>query len=311
MSDTRVLITCPQMQNCLDSFQARLDDHGVVVHAPAVLQQPSEQDLIEMIGEFDGMIAGDDPLTSNVLERAGRLRVISKWGVGTDGIDLDAAARLGIRVTNTPNMFGNEVADVAAGYLVLLARGLHRIDASVREGGWLKIEGRSLTGRGLGIIGFGNIGQAVARRGIGFGMSVRVHDVDPSALERAAEVGATAAVLDHVFDASDYLVLCCALTPDTRHLINDETLGLMPSGSHIVNVARGGLIDEAALVRALDRGHIRAAALDVFEAEPLPPASDLRRFEQCIFGTHNGSNTREAVLRASEQAVSNLLEGLE
>lgn len=306
----RVLITCRQMQNCLDEFSERFSEHDLAVDAPEVLQAPTEDELIELIGEADGIIAGDDPLSARVLEHAMRLRVISKWGVGTDGIDQAAAERLGIQVRNTPAVFGDAVADVAAGYMVLLARRLHVMDASVREGGWLKVEGRSLAGQALGIVGFGDIGQAVARRGFGFGMNVGAHDVDRGALDVAAELGVETLALEQLLEGSDFVVLCCPLTQQTRHLIDERRLAVMRRGAYLVNVARGPLIDEPALIRALRSGQLAGAALDVFEEEPLPSGSELRDLDGCIFGTHNASNTREAVLRASERAVDNLLEGL-
>lgn len=311
MSEERVLITCRQMQNCISEFMPALQERGLEVVMPDVVQQPSEDELIELIGGFEGMIAGDDPLTARVLEHAVRMRIISKWGVGTDGIDLDAAGKRGIAVTNTPGVFGDEVADVALGYVVMLARQLHCMDASVRAGGWLKHEGLSLAGKALGVAGFGSIGQAVAQRGQGFGMRVVAHDVAPPAHAKAAEMGVEMAERDELFVRSDFLVLCSPLTPETVHMVDERTLALMPPGSFLINVARGPLVDEPALVRALHSGHLAAAALDVFEQEPLPAESPLRSFEQCVFGSHNSSNTREGVLRASAKAVENLLQGLD
>jgi D-3-phosphoglycerate dehydrogenase len=298
------------MQNCIEEFLPTLDAHGLELSMPEILQQPSEEELIEVIGDFEGMIAGDDPLTSRVLEHAKRMRIISKWGVGIDGIDLDAARRHGIEVTNTPGVFGGEVADVAIGYVVMLARQLHRIDASVRAGGWLKYEGRSLAGKALGVAGFGSIGQAVAARGLGFGMRVIAHDIADAASASAKTMSVELLDRDELFRGSDFLVLCCPLTPETRHMVQARTLALMRPGSYLVNVSRGSLVEEAALAAALDSGHLTAAALDVFEQEPLPAPSALRRHEQCVFGSHNASNTHEGVLRASAKAVENLLRGL-
>jgi phosphoglycerate dehydrogenase-like enzyme len=311
VSGERVLVTCRQMQNCISGFLPALEEHGIELTMPDVVQQPSEDQLIEIIGGFEGMIAGDDPLTARVLDHAKRMRIVSKWGVGIDGIDTKAARERGIAVTNTPGVFGGEVADVALGYVVMLARQLHRMDASVRAGGWLKHEGVSLAGKTLGIAGFGSIGQAVAARGHGFGMNVVAHDVSQTIHAAAAEMGVEMVERDDLFHRSDFLVLCSPLTPETMHVVNERTLALMPSGSYLVNVARGPLVDEPALVRALDSGHLAAAALDVFEQEPLPAESPLRHFEQCVFGSHNSSNTREGVLRASAKAVENLLRGLE
>lgn len=199
MTARRVLITCRQMQSCIDEFMPDLAAQNVEVVMPEVVQQLTEAELIAIIGDFDGMIAGDDPLSERVLQHATRLRVISKWGVGMDGIDLDAARAMDIVVTNTPGVFGDSVADVAAGYLVMLARQLHQIDSSVRSGGWLKHEGRTLTGASLGVVGLGSIGQAVARRGFGFGMRVLGHDIVGTAQATAKEMGVEAVDLDALF----------------------------------------------------------------------------------------------------------------
>jgi D-3-phosphoglycerate dehydrogenase len=310
MTGPRVLITCRQMQGCFDHFRERFEELGIDVDMPAVVQQPTEEELIKVIGDYEGMIAGDDPLTANVLARAHKMKVISKWGVGVDGIDVDAARASGIAVTNTPGVFGDDVADVAAAYLVMLARQLHRIHASVREGGWWKHEGILLAGKTLGVSGFGTIGRAVARRGQGFGMNVIAYDVADAAVAAARDAGVEPVARDDLFRRSDFLVLCNPLTAETRHIVNSATLELMKHGSFVVNVARGPLIHEAALVDALSSGRIAAAGLDVFEDEPLPEDSPLRAFEQCVFGSHNGSNTSEGVLRASALAVENLLAGI-
>jgi D-3-phosphoglycerate dehydrogenase len=308
---TRALIACRQMQDCFDLFASRLEALGIECVLPTVVQQLDEPELLTMIGEFDGMIAGDDHLTAAVLAQATRLKIVSKWGIGTDAIDLEAAARLGIRITNTPAVFGDDVADVAAGYLVLLARRLHLIDRSVRDGGWLKHRGTRLAERTLGIYGLGSIGRAVARRGHGFGMRVIGYDVAPASRTLAADAGIETVSEPHeLFAGSDFLVLCAPATPETDHIVRAESLALMRVGSFLVNVSRGSLVDETALADALRAGQLAGAALDVFESEPLPTASRLRAFEGCVFGSHNASNTQEGVLRASELAVQNLIDGL-
>ncbi len=307
----KVLITCRQMQSCLDHFRARIEEAGYEIVAPQILsQQLSQAELVEIIGDFDGIIAGDDPLTAEVLAHADRLRAISKWGVGTDGIDLAAAAKHGIAVTNTPGEFGDDVADVAAGYIVMLARQLHVIHRSIVDGGWHKHEGRRLAGSTLGVVGFGSIGQAIGRRGVGFGMRVLAQDPNPELGSVADAVGATMVDLGALLPESDFVALAAPLTPDTRHMMDSGAFSIMKDGSYLVNVSRGPLVDEAALGEALQSGRVAAAALDVFETEPLPSDSRLRRFEQCVFGSHNGSFTREGTLAASERAVDNLLREL-
>ena len=299
------------MQDCFEQFRRRFDDLAIECVLPTVLQHMTEEDLLPVISEFDGMIAGDDHLTSRVLDRADRLRIISKWGIGTDAIDLVAAARRGIRVTNTPSVFGDDVADVVAGYLVMLARKLHLIDAAVKSGVWRKHRGIALAGATLGIYGMGSIGRSVAQRGRGFGMRVVGFDVAASALTLAAESGIElVADADELFRCADFLVLCAPATPETRHVVNPGSLALMPDGSFLINVSRGALVDEEALADALAAQRLEGAALDVFEQEPLPASSRLRTFDGCIFGSHNASNTEQGVRRASERAVENLIRGL-
>jgi D-3-phosphoglycerate dehydrogenase / 2-oxoglutarate reductase len=305
-----VLVTCRQMQSCIEEFRERFTRHGVSLVLPPVVQQLSEGELADMIGDFDAIIAGDDPITANVLERATRLKVVAKWGIGVDGIDLPAARRLGIPVINTPAVFGDEVADVAMGYVILLARQLHRIDAGVRAGGWPKPEGLTLHGKRLGVLGFGSIGRAVAARGRGFGMEILASDLAGIPAADAIELGVRSVDESTLFAETDFLVLCSPLTADTRHIVGDENLAQMHPGSFVINVARGPLVDETALFRALSEGRLAGAALDVFEVEPLPAAAPLRAIESCIFGSHNASNTREGVLRASAQAVANTLAAL-
>ena len=308
---TRALIACRQMQECFDAFRPRFDELSIEYVLPTVLQHMTEADLLPVIAEFDGMIAGDDHLTGRVLERAKRLRIISKWGIGTDGIDLGAAKRLGIEVTNTPAVFGDDVADVAAGYLVMLARQLHVIDRSVRDGGWHKHRGVALSAKTLGIYGLGSIGRAVAQRGRGFGMRVIGFDVAPASAGLAAEQGAEVMTEpEALFRSADFLVLCAPATPETRHIIDNVALALMPVDSYVINVSRGALVDEEALADALEAGRLAGVALDVFEQEPLPADSRLRGLSGCIFGSHNASNTDQGVTRASERAVENLIRGL-
>ena len=311
MSGETILISCLQLQESLGDHRAGLDARGARLLVPPVVQQLTEAELLELVPEVDGIVAGDDELTRAVLERAPRLRVISKWGIGVDAIDLEAARELGIRVTNTPGMFGEEVADVALGYLLMLARHLHRIDRDVRAGTWSKPPGSSLAGRTLGVVGLGDIGHAVARRGLAIGMHVLGVELDPARAGAAAELGVEITDLASLLRDADAVSLNCPLTPQTRHMIDASALASMRRGAWIINTARGPLIDEAALVTALGSGQVGAAALDVFEVEPLPADSPLRGFDQVILGSHNASHTVEAGHRTSERAIDNLIRGLD
>ena len=307
----RVLITCPQLQQTVAGYRDVFAERGIEIELPHVEQQLEESDLLDIIDRFDGVIAGDDEFTARVLKKGKRLKIIAKWGVGVDGIDLEAAKKLGIRVSNTPNMFSDEVADVVMGYIVLLSRQLHKLDQSVRSGDWMKIQGTSLRGKTLGVIGVGSIGQAVARRALAAGMSMLGNDVAPIPISFVEETGLQLVDLRKLLQASDFISLNCTLTSSNRHMLGPREFSIMKNGVFIVNTARGPLIDEAALVQALEEGTVAGAALDVFEKEPLPLDSPLRRFDNCIFGTHNSSNTTEAVMQVNEIAIRNLLEGLE
>jgi D-3-phosphoglycerate dehydrogenase len=303
---TRVLVTCPPMLRQIDAFQDRFDALGWEVTAADVVQTLSEEELIGMLPAFEGWIIGDDPATRAVFEAGarGNLKAAVKWGIGVDNVDFAAARDLGLPIVNTPNMFGGEVADLALSYLIALARETFAIDRGIRAGGWPKPAGISLGGRTLGLIGLGDIGRSLARRALACDMKVIAYDpgfeTAPDGL--AVEI---ARWPDRIGEA-DFLAFTCALTPANRHMLNRDMFEQAKHQVRVVNVARGPLIDEAALADALQSGKVHSAALDVFEIEPLPAASRLRAFDRCIFGAHNGSNTVDAVQRASALAIDAL-----
>lgn len=271
-----------------------------------VTQVLSQDELVDLLPGFDGWIIGDDPATRRVFEAglAGKLRAAVKWGIGVDNVDFGACRDLGIPIINTPNMFGGEVADVAMGYIIGLARHLFSIDRGVRAGGWPKPAGASLAGKQVALVGFGDIGRSLARRLAAFDM--RIVAYDPGVEGDGGIPGVERASWPDRVDEAVFIVFTCALTAANRHMLDAGVLASVKPGVNVVNVARGPLIDEPALVAALQSGRVGAAALDVFEEEPLPVASPLRDMPQCIFGSHNGSNTRDAVRRASHEAMEKL-----
>ena len=297
----RLLVTAPPMLGAIESFRPLLAGRGFEVVAPRIVQTMAEDELVELIPGFDAWIAGDCPVSRRVMQAglAGRLRAIVKWGVGVDNVDFQAARELGLAVSNTPGVFGNEVADVALGYVIGLARETHVIDREVRAGRWPKPAGLSLNECRAALVGYGYIGRAIAHRLVACGMRVTVYDPAASHVESGCEVRPWPESLE----SADVLVLACALTPSSRHLVNAAALARCKAGVRIVNVSRGALIDEPALEDALASGHVHSAALDVFETEPLPMESRLRQHERCVFGSHNGSNTVHGVARASHRAI--------
>lgn len=306
-----ILVTCPPMLGQIDLFMEYAAKRGLALHAAAVTQTLSEDELKSRLPGFDGWIIGDDPATRAVFAagQAGRLRAAVKWGIGVDNVDFAACKDMGIPIINTPMMFGAEVADVAVGYVVGLARDLFLIDRGVRAGGWPKPAGISLGGKVAGVVGLGDIGRNLCTRLQALGLKVIAYD--PGVKGDVGLPGLARATWPARVEDLDFLIFTCALNAHNFHMLDADVLTAVKDGVRIINVARGPLIDEEALIAALNAGKVHAAALDVFEAEPLPAASPLRKMERCIFGTHNGSNTIDAVIRASHEAIDRLAGFLE
>jgi D-3-phosphoglycerate dehydrogenase / 2-oxoglutarate reductase len=306
----KVLVTCPPMIGLIDKFKPLFSAKGIQVDCPPVVQTLSVEELKILVPQYDGWIIGDDPATKEVFisGKLGKLKAAVKWGVGVDNVDFAAAKELDIPIANTPRMFGTEVADIALGYVIGLARQTFLIDRGVREGKWLKPSGISLAEKTVALLGFGDIGRNTAKRLLASDMRVIAYDpyFQPVAGLEAVESAQWPTRLDE----ANFIVLTCALTPDNWHILNKETLSQAKTGLRVVNVARGPLIDEVALAEALASGQVHSAALDVFEVEPLPEESPLRQFEQCIFGSHNASNTVDGVHRSSEKAIALLFDFL-
>jgi len=306
----KVLVTCPPMLGMIDEFRPVFEEKGIELDAPEIVQVMSEDELIKIMPQYDGWIIGDDPATRNVFAsgKAGNLKAAVKWGIGVDNVDFKAAKEFGIDIINTPDMFGDEVADTAVAYLISLARSLFWIDRSVREGGWPKPKGTSLKGKTVGLIGYGDIGRSTARRLLVSEMNIIAYD--PAFQLNETDDGVCSSAWPNRLDECDFLVFTCSLNDMNHHMLNRTTLDACKDGVYVINVARGPLINEQDLINALISGKVTAAALDVMEIEPLPMGSPLRGFEQCIFGSHNASNTIDAVRAASAEAMSILFKYL-
>lgn len=291
------------MLGMLEAFVARAQELGLELVPAEVTQTLSEAELIELLPQFDGWIIGDDPATQQVFEagQRGSLKAAVKWGIGVDNVDFKACEALGIPIINTPGMFGGEVADVAVGYVIALARHTVEIDRGVRKGNWPKPRGLSLAGRTVAVVGYGDIGRNTARRLLAADMSVIAYD--PFVEASSLEAGVSLAPWPERLGEADFVVVNCALTASSHHMLNAEAFAAMKPGVRVVNVGRGPVIDEQALIAALASGQVHSAALDVFEQEPLPLDSPLRSHPACIFGSHNASNTVDGVERTSHKAI--------
>lgn len=305
-----VLVTCPPMLGQIELFTTYAAGRGLKLHPARVTQTLSQDELKKLLPNYDGWIIGDDPATRSVFEagKSGRLSAAVKWGIGVDNVDFEACHDLGLPITNTPMMFGAEVADIATAYVIGLARELFLIDRGVRSGEWPKPAGISLMGKKAGVVGLGDIGRNTVTRLQALGLNVVAYD--PGVEGDAGISQLERAIWPERVDELDFLVFTCALNEHNFHMLDAKVLERVRPELRVVNVARGPLIEEVALVSALQSGKVHSAALDVFEDEPLPMDSPLRDMERCIFGSHNGSNTVDAVIKASHTAIEHLADFL-
>jgi len=306
----KVLVSAPYFQPVVKDFMGWFDEHGIEVVLPPVRERLSADDLMPWIGDVDGVISGDDEFSDRVLAVAPRLKVISKWGTGIDSIDLQACGKRGIAVRNTPNAFSEPVADSVIGYILCFARNLPWMNRSIRDSAWEKIPGRALRECVLGIIGVGDVGKAVARRAVVFDMQVLGNDLVEMPPEFLKQTNIEMVSKEDLLRRADFVSLNCNLNPTSFHLMNDERFSMMKSTAVVINTARGPVIDERALVRALRKKQIGGAALDVFEKEPLPDDSPLREMDNVMLAPHNANSSPEAWNRVHWRTIVNLVEEL-
>jgi D-3-phosphoglycerate dehydrogenase len=290
-----------------------LRKHGLEVDVAGTLDEAA---LIARLPECEGLIVRSaTKVTRAVIAAAPRLEVVGRAGAGVDTIDVDAATERGIIVMNTPGGNTTAVVEHTMGLLLALARRLPLADATLKAGRWEKnrLQGMELFGKTLGILGLGRIGREVARRALAFRMQVIGYD--PYLTREAAErLGVESVELDELLARADFITIHTPLTGDTRHLIGEAELARTKPGVRLINCARGGIIDETALARALSSGHVGGAAIDVFEQEPPPPDHPLLRFEQVVVTPHLGAATDEAqaavALAIADQVADALVRGI-
>ena len=306
----RVLVSAPYFIPIIEDYRPRLAAEDIELIAANVRERLSEAELLEVIADIDGIICGDDRITKKVLDAAPRLKVISKWGTGIDSIDSVEAERRGIPVYRTPNAFSEPVADTVLGYILSFARKLPLMDQDIRNGRWEKPPLVSLGECTLGVIGVGDCGKAVVRRAAAFGMQLLGNDIVEIPADFIFETRIQMVPLDELLSESDFISLNPDLNPTSHHLIGAKQLRLMKPRAYLINASRGPVVDEPALVSALQDRQIAGAALDVFEEEPLPAQSPLRNLGNCLLAPHNANSSPRAWHRVHENTVRNLLKGL-
>jgi D-3-phosphoglycerate dehydrogenase len=307
-----VLISAPYMLPFMHRFTPILESFGLTVVIPPVDERLEAEDILRYAGKFEGTICGDDRYTAAVIEACSpQLKVLSKWGTGIDSLDQEAAERFGVKIYRTPNAFTVPVSESVMGSMLCFARNLPWMDKAMKAGEWKKIPGHTLSESVLGVIGVGNIGQAVIRRARPFGMKILGNDIVPIEPDFIIEQGVEMTSLEDLLSRADYISLNTSLTPSSYHLINAETLRHVKKNAVLINTARGPVVHEEALIAALQEGRLRGAALDVFEEEPLPKDSPLMEMENVMLSPHNTNSSPFFWERIHWNSIRNLLLGLD
>jgi len=308
----KVLITARTVEEVGQDAVALMKSAGLELVFPPRFGPLTAEVLTPQLEGMDAALVSMDHFTADVLESAAasQLKLISRWGVGYDAVDIEAATRLGVVVAYTPGLLNEAVADHTFALLLAISRRVHEAHIDMREGHWKPLFGYDVGGKTLGLIGCGRIGQAVARRAAGFQMKVLAYDVAPS--EQARAMGVEFVSLDRLLEESDFVSLHAALTPENRGLIGASALGRMKPTAHLINTARGALVDESALLKTLEEGRIAGAALDAYAVEPLPSDHPLRRAPRVLLAPHHssfGRDTGSRVSMAAAQAIVDLSQG--
>lgn len=306
MAPFTLLVTANAFRESADTAELPvLEAGGRVIYPPRMGPLPTRE-LIPHLREADAVIAATDQYNSEVLAACPRLRAVVRWGTGYDSVDLAACTAHGVVACNTPGLVVEAVADYVFAAMLSLARGLPQQLSLMRRGEWAEIRGVELFRKTVGLAGFGAIGRAVARRARGFDCRLLAYDPLLSA-ERIRELGAEPVGLQRLFSEADFVSLHATLTPESRGMVNAQLLRRMKPTAFFVNAARGPLVDEAALVQALQDGWIAGAAVDAYTEEPPAPDHPLRSHPNCLATPHSAFNTIEAAAATNQAVVEEAL----
>ncbi len=299
-----ILIVTSKFRESTETYRELLEREGCTLAERDIQYPVTEDHLAELIKDVDGLITGLEKVTPKVLENANRLKVISAGGVGFDHIDLDAATAKGIAVCNCAGCNNRSVAELAFGMMLSLSRQIYQSDRAMRNGEWGRFTGPELWGKTIGIVGLGRVGKSVAQLAKGFGMQILSNDIAWD-IAYADEHGISYVPLDRLLQESDYVTLHTPLTPWTHNLIDERELGLMKPTAYLINTARGPVVKEDALCKALEQGRIAGAGLDVFVVEPTNDCA-FREFDNVIITPHIGGSSNEAYDRSMQLALLNV-----
>lgn len=305
----KILITPRSFASISDKAIKMLTARGYEIQRNNTDRPYQKEEMLNLIRDIDGIIIGIDELSTEIIERADKLKVISKYGTGLDNIDINIATKKKIIVTNTPQANVEAVADLVFGLILSLARRVPEADQKTKSGKWEKIIGKSVWEKTLGIIGLGKIGRQVVKRAQGFKMNILVYDLIKD--EKFAQNYSIKYVnLEELLQKSDYITIHIPLNDTTRGMISYKELGKIKKEAFLINTSRGGIVDEQALYKALRNNQLKGAALDVYSNEP-PVESPLKELDNVIMTPHIGAYTEEAIENMGIQAAQNLIDVLE
>jgi len=306
----KILISAPYLIKEIDEYEPLLKKEGLDIIIANVEERLEEEELLKYMEDIDGVICGDDKFTQKVIDGAKKLKVIVKWGTGIDSIDKKYAESRGIKVYNTPNAFSEPVSDTVMAYILAFSRKILKLDNMMKEGKWEKIQSYSLTEKSIGIIGVGNVGTALARKASVFNMKIFGNDIKEIPKELQRKYGIEMVELKTLLKKSDFVSINCDFNPTSYHLIDYDKIRMMKKSSFLINTARGPIINEVDLIKALKEGIIKGAALDVFEDEPLPLNSPLREMENVFLSPHNSNSSPKYWKKVHKNSIKMLIKGL-
>jgi D-3-phosphoglycerate dehydrogenase len=298
----KVLVADPIAQEGIDLLRTRAEVDVRTGLSPSELRQ--------VVADYDALVVrSETKVTADIIEAGRNLKIIARAGVGVDNVDVDAATKRGIWVVNAPMGNVNAAVEHTWALMLSMVRNVPQAYVSLRSGEWKrsKFVGVELKGKTLGVVGLGKIGLEVAKRAFAFEMHVLGSDPYPPAQDRAREMGVEVVTLEELLARSDIVTVHVPLLPETKGMIGKKELALVKPGARLLNVARGGVIDEQALVQAIDEGRVAGAAIDVFEQEPPPPDHPFLRHEKIVVTPHLGASTQEAQVNVAVDVAEQIL----
>lgn len=308
----KVLISAPIMLRHLEKHKTIFTNKGVEVCTPPFefTECLKEKDLKVCLKGMDGILCGDDEINSSVIDAFPSLKAISKWGTGVDSIDCEYARSKGIDVSRVKDVFSHPVSDSIMGYVILQCRKINEKNEMVRSGNWAKLPGFCLNERTLGIIGGGAIGSCLANKALAFGMKVLIVDTDKKDIKRYNSEEVTQVTLAEMLKQADFVSVNCNYHTGSHHMMAKQQFKEMKKSACIINTARGKIIDEVALIDALEKQEIAGAFLDVYAVEPLSQESPLRKYDNVVFSPHNTNASEQVEHLVCERAARSLLKGI-